>query len=234
MRTIYINQSRKGGDALLNDLNKCKLFHPAYGEQSLRIDKDEFIEDKTLKQYIRNIERLVRTSPEYKNWLSFVHNVLGTMFFCYHTGESFGTCSIHLHHHPLTLYDYVVIALETTNKFDTFNIAEEVMGYHFCNYVGFVPLCSTTHERYHSGMFNIPIDLVEGNWPNFMKEYEGIIPEYLVDKVTTLSSVTTDNCGEKWYNNELRYVDINTEPTQFTNIVSRANVKKDWGVEDVL
>ncbi len=215
------------------DLDQCRLYHPAYGEQSLRVTEEDFIEDKMMHQYIKNIERLIRTSPEYKNWLNFVRNVLGEEHHCYHTGEHFSTCSIHMHHHPLTLYDYVIIAMEKIKKFDTFYIAEEVMAYHFCNYIGFIPLCSTTHEKYHSGMFKIPIELIEGNWRLFIEEYKDVIPEYLIDKVDTLSSVTLDNCDDTWYNTELKYTDINSKPFVFEdNHIIRSNIKKEWGIEE--
>lgn len=222
---------------MLGDLNKCSLFHASYGEQPFRIDKDEFLEEKTLKFYVRNIERLVRTSPEYKSWIAFVHNVIGTNFSCYHTGEVSGTCSIHLHHHPFTLYDYVLIALESTHKFDTFNIAEEVMAYHYYNYVGFIPLCSTSHEKYHSGILDVPINLVEGNWDGFVKKFGNAIPEHLINKVTTLATVTTDTCDETWYMKERNYVDVNSEEStviaDHTVLDNRYAVKKDWGSNDV-
>ena len=221
---------------LQKDLNQCMLFNPGYGEQALRVVKDDFIEEKILKQYIRNIERLVRTSPEYKNWLTFVHGVLGMNYMCYQSGETTITCNIHLHHHPLTLYDYVVICIENSNHFDTFQIAEEVMALHFTNSVGFIPLCSTVHEKYHNQALNIPIELVEGDWCTFVEENKSRIPEYMINTIEVMSSVNLDNVSDTWFMRQKNYIDVNVK-TVVDNLEviakSRANVKESWMEESV-
>lgn len=217
---------------LVNDINKCVLSHPAFGEESLTICRDDFMEDKKFKNYVRNIERLVRTSPEYKSWLQFVYGVLGTNLCCYQTGELPISCTIHMHHHPITLYDWVVICIENTTRFDTFSIAEEVMALHYNNSIGFIPLCATSHEKYHNDMLVIPIELVEGNWREFIQVHGTGIPEYILNNVTTFSSVSLANCNDTWAVKEKHYLDVSVVTSENIQHVDRSNLKKAWGDTD--
>lgn len=215
---------------MIPDFNQCMLSHPAFGEQPLRITQDDMIEEKEIKKCIRDVERMVRTSTEYKRWLEFIHGVLGGNFVCYKTGETPETCKIQVHHHPITMYEYVEICMNNCNKFDAFQLAEEVMSLHYANCVGFIPLCTTEHEKYHNFIIQIPMDIVEGNWMDFVKDNEDIIPEEIISKVTTLSTVRLEDYKSQWYMHQQNYLNVNTKFTTPKILVDkeRIKLKEDW------
>lgn len=125
---------------------------------------NEFLDSKEEKTYIRNVERLVRTSPEYKTWLKYIRMELGCYFLSFKTGFMDGECQIHVHHHPLTLYDLVRVAILESEYFNTFSLSYKVMEYHFKNLVGYVPLDSTAHDQYHNKVYEIPKEIIMGDY----------------------------------------------------------------------
>lgn len=214
---------------MIPDFNRNMLSHVSFGEQPLRITVDDILEEKEIKQYVRDVERMVRTSKEYKKWLEFIHGVLGSQFVCYKTGETPETCKIQVHHHPITLFEYVAICMQNSNKFDTFQLAEEVMSLHYSNFVGFIPLCTTVHEKYHNQVLTIPIDIIEGDWYNFVINYENQIGDDIVSKVQVLSTVKLEDYKDEWYMHQKNYVDVNTRyiiPQLDTD--NRINLKEEW------
>lgn len=204
-----------------------KLEHPSYGEEPFVTT--EFLEDKNEMRFIRTVERLVRTSEEYKRWLTFVHCVLGEDCICYQTGERMDFCSIHLHHHPITLFDLVKTCIYNTEGFTTFGIAQEVMSWHYQNWVGFVPLCSTSHEKYHKGGILVPIDIVEGNWERFCETVD--VPEDVVDKINALKQVHFEAQPQVEWSVKTRRYACNDDAPQAVyddTFTSRTRWKDDW------
>jgi len=199
------------------------LSHGAYGEEEFAIK--EFLTEKDALAFTRSVERMIRTSEEYKRWLRFVHGALTTDFMCYKTGDEPDFCKIELHHHPITLYDYVQIALFNTNHYTTYAIAQEVMSWHFKNWVGFIPLSRTEHEKYHNGYFSIPIDLVEGNWMAFVERKT--IPMDISDKVTAQKTVDLKDVESEWFVKEQRYYPTNAVVSTETDLNLPA-VNEEW------
>lgn len=182
------------------------LSHQAYGEEEFALN--EFLTEKESLAFTRAVERMVRTSEEYKRWLRFVHGALTTEFVCYKTGDAPDFCKIELHHHPITLYDFVQIAIFNSTNFTTFSIAQQVMSWHYRNWVGFVPLSRTEHEKYHNGFFSIPIDVVEGNWSKFVEET--LIPMDITDKINAQRTVELKEVTDEWFAKEKRYFPLET------------------------
>ncbi len=176
-----------------------------YGEEFFTTE--EFLTDKDETRFIKHVERLIRTSPEYKRWIHFVHGALGTNYICYLTGVSSNECNIELHHHPISLYQYVQIILNNAESFTSYSIAEKVMSLHFENKVGFIPLSKTSHELYHNNYLKIPIELVEGNWERILVEYT--VPDEIKSKIEACKTVSLDNVPEEWSVKERQY-DVKT------------------------
>lgn len=187
------------GNSIYND---CYLDYPSYGTEPFFLD--DFLTDKDANAFKKSVERLVRTSPEYKRWIEFVHGVLGIQYKCYQTGETNNACSIELHHHPFTLYDIVSIVLENTEVISSFSVASEVMALHYKNLVGFVPLCSTSHEKYHNRAICIPMEVVEGRWDVFITKYD--LSEDHQDRLAVLSQYTLDSVEEDWVVQSKQYI----------------------------
>lgn len=187
---------------LKSPYNNIFIESDTYGEEFFVTD--EFLTDKEEYKFVRDVERMIRTSQEYKKWINFVHGTLGTNYICYLTGVSADECNIELHHHPISLFQYIQIVLNNAEDFTTFSIAEKVMSLHFDNKIGFVPLSKTSHELYHNKYLKIPIDIVEGDWEKIFYEYE--IPEEIKSKVEACKTVKFDNVAETWAVKEKQYV----------------------------
>lgn len=178
------------------------LSAPNYGEESYQIE--EFLELKQRNNFIKCVERMVRTSVEYKKWRDFVRGALSDKFVCYKTGESSDSCSIELHHHPFTLFEIVLTSLDTFKTFSSFDIATYVMKLHFENKVGFIPLSVTSHEKFHNKFIGIPIDIVEGDWESFTNTYT--LDEHLITKLQSNISINLTNCMDDWYMKSKNYL----------------------------
>jgi len=134
------------------------------------------ISDKEYKRFVGQVERLVRSSSEYKDWVSYCRDSLGAAN-CAFTGESLDeTGDIEIHHYPFTLYDIVKITIDNRmyneTPFSSFDIALEVIKLHFELKIGFIPLAGTLHKKYHKGFLTIPASYISGNFKGFVREYE--------------------------------------------------------------
>ncbi|HRT03678.1 MAG TPA: hypothetical protein P5513_07045 [Candidatus Diapherotrites archaeon] len=108
---------------------KPTLESPIYGEESLFVD--DFLTEKEEKRFIKEVEKIIRKSPEYDRWIRFVHGSLGSGFVCYLTGHISDECNIELHHYPITLFNYVQIAMYNLDNYTSFDLAKQVMFWHF-------------------------------------------------------------------------------------------------------
>jgi len=161
----------------------------------LSLRRDNFEDEKEEKRFIKNVERLVRSSLEYREWLAFIKDTLN-LNYCVFTKETDAeTDDIEIHHHPLTLYDIVMIVVDTyiTNdkQFCTFDIASEVINLHFQLKVGFVPLLGSLHKKFHNGFLDIPIELVYGDYKYLLENY--FVRESLQMKVSRYESFHLSN-----------------------------------------
>ena len=170
-----------------------------YGKEFFCIDNISEIceDDKSKTKLIKTVEKYVRSSIEYKKWLTFLKGTLSIDFQCYHTGNLPSMCSLEIHHHPYTLFQLVdIMILNMQDELYTiFDLAKNVMKLHFMNLVGFVPLCISSHENYHAQILDIPIEVCEGNWRNLEKVLH--IPEYIASDIKRKISITFNNARSK-------------------------------------
>jgi len=166
----------------------------------LRIEN--FSSDKELIRYIKNVETLVRRSSEYYYWTKYITEALGHTS-CSLTNENMAECTIDIHHHPLNLYtickSVIMAKIEKQKKFCTFDIALEIIELHFQDKVGYIPLLSSLHEKYHNGYLEIPIELVYGNYSYIIKNYT--MEDCDMEKVIELSKITKDKSKYIWTKN---------------------------------
>lgn len=141
-------------------------------------EKDKF-------KFITTIEKLCRTSLEYKELITYLKNGM-QMNFCgfFHKikKDDFGKTRIRieLHHEPFTLYDIVAIVVnkmcdETDEPIDMFDVCDEVMRLHYEGKVGLIPLSTTAHELVHSGKLLIPLQFIDIGFNDFYNEYKETI-----------------------------------------------------------
>jgi len=135
-------------------------------------------------KFIKNVERVVRGSLEYKKYIGFLRNNLNLTkcrFLENVDTANLKKTHIEMHHYPFTLYDIVEIVSDKMDAcgqiLNEMTVAEEVMRLHFENKIGLVPLTVTVHQLVHQGQLFVPSTFVHGEYKKFMKEYD----EYIID-----------------------------------------------------
>ena len=144
-------------------------------------------DEKDLRKYLFDAERIVRNSYLYKNLISFLReHVDMTKCSFYENVNNLDSYSIkiHIHHAPLTLFDIVSIVfrkrLENKEPLNINLLAKEVIFLHYMMLVGLIPLSETVHELVHNGFLFIPTDKVFGKYRDFVSMYEKYIDPQLM------------------------------------------------------
>ena len=169
---------------------------------SLRIDN--FEDTSEYNKFIKNCERLVRSSIEYKLWRNYIVDVLGVNS-CVITKERIDECNIDVHHHVPSLFllmkTLVNEQIELDQKFSTFDICIKAIELHFANKMGYVPLLSDMHQKEHNGYLKIPMELVKGDYKYFIDNYMKYMDDDDVESINNKLAVKFDNCSDypyKW------------------------------------
>lgn len=149
--------------------------------------------DSTRKRekVIKNVERIVRSSLEYRDLMAYLReyvNFKACAIFKNISKADNAKIRIEIHHGPFTLYDIVDTVLEKWIReglpLNELYIADEVLGLHYMNEVGLIPLSKTVHETVHSltGKIVIPVYMFHGEYKKFMEDYSEYISDGLIDK----------------------------------------------------
>lgn len=140
--------------------------------------------DKDVYKLIKTVERTVRSSLEYKDYIAFLRDKIDMKQCAFFNNVSIKQgkrVSIEIHHEPFTLYDIVSIVVKKfiheSRELDIFDISDEVMRLHYANMVGLIPLSKTVHGLVHDGKVFIPMQIVYGNYLEFIEEYNDFIPD---------------------------------------------------------
>jgi hypothetical protein len=174
------------------------------GKPAIKSDNSPFIEgfdftdvydERKLKAFLSSAEKLIRTSREYSTYISDLRsqvidlnhdNILINI-----TSED---AEMEFHHYPYTLYDICSIVLNKRllkgEPTSTFDVAREVMGLHYRNEIGIVPLTQTTHELAHSGKLFLKKSQIFGDYAKFGRDYADAIPAELKDKVLKMEQLS--------------------------------------------
>lgn len=144
--------------------------------------------DKDKIKRIKEIEKIVRSSMEYRQYISFLRDKMDMdrcRYFKKVSNENNRKISIEIHHEPFSLFDITQTVL---NKYiyndldiNVLKISEEIMKIHYQNMVGLIPLSVTVHELVHRGDIFIPLQETYGNFKEFIKTYERFIDPELFD-----------------------------------------------------
>ena len=134
-----------------------------------------------LQKFIPRIERIIRSSPEYKQYLHYIYETLQIRNCDYFTEWNIEENITFNIHHLITLYNLVEIVgaklLLDNDYIYTFDVAKEVILLHFKDYVPVILLTQTIHEALHAGLYKIKKDsksLNLGKYKEFVKEYKDV------------------------------------------------------------
>lgn len=182
-------------NVVLSNEDKLELYSNEY-PFGLSMKIDGFQNEKEFFKYIKNCERLIRSSLEYKEWRRYITDVLQNNQ-CLITLEVNSQLTVEIHHHIPSLFSVVRTVINKyihkNEEFCTFDICLEVIKLHFLDKIGYVPLISSMHEKLHSGFLEIPINLVKGNYQRFLTEYGEFIDEDDWAVINERKSITTAN-----------------------------------------
>jgi len=184
-------------------------------ELPLRVNS--FPSSKDYENFVKNVERVVRYSQEYRLWVKYITEHLGHTK-CALTNENINECSLEIHHHPITLYTVVKAVINDSmaknQEFSTFDIATKVIELHFQNRVGYIVLLSDLHKKYHNGFLNLPVEIVHGEYKYILQNFS--IEENEYDKVCRLCNVHLSDMKQTWKKDEYPGIQESEDAKQIT------------------
>ena len=147
------------------------------------VEDYDLFDEKQFKKYIDDVERLVRSSKEYKDFIQYLRKYMdmnSSLYFQNVNNIDTTKIRIELHHTPFTLFDIALTVFNKRNRckepLDVLLVAKEVCYIHYFLYVGLVPLSKTEHKLVHNQALTIPLDAVLGRYDKFIEMYEQDIP----------------------------------------------------------
>ena len=162
----------------------------------------DLFNEKDFKKYIDDIERMIRSSREYREAVQYMRkfiNMNTSLFFQNINNIETAKIKIELHHHPFTLYDIVLTVFNKRSRLqeplDIELVAKEVAYLHYFLIIGLVPLSRTEHKLVHNQALFIPLKLndkpiVLGDYNKFIEMYERDIPEDAIVRFNTYKDLT--------------------------------------------
>lgn len=159
-----------------------------YEEEHLSFDFDLMLgkaakDPKKRVKVIKEIEKIVRKSLEYRTYIKFLKHELNlskSVFFKkidISDKKKFKSTKIEIHHHPFTLWNISDIMLtnfmrvNSVTYVNVFDVANEVLKEHYLMTIGVVPLTKTEHQLAHDGALFISKENTSGNVVQFGEKY---------------------------------------------------------------
>ena len=184
--------------------------------------------EKEFTYYLRDIEKIVRGSFEYKQMVRFLReNMDMNQCSFFESVSNIDTTSIRIeiHHEPLSLYDIVDTVVRKRQGFneslEVEYVAKEVMYCHYAMCVGLIPLSETVHQLVHNQYLFIPNDKVYGNWRHFVNSYhDWIAPDVLstLDRIQELTDMYDEGDWKDLLARQYIYVDVENSNPDLTKV----------------
>lgn len=157
----------------------------------------DLFNEKDFKKYIDDIEKMVRSSREYREAVQYMRKYMdmNTSAFSRNINNiESNKIKIELHHTPFTLYDIALAVFNRRSRLgeplDIELVAKEVAYIHYLLIVGLIPLSKTEHKLVHNQALFVPVDKVLGNYEKFIDMYEKDIPEDAMARYNTYVELT--------------------------------------------
>lgn len=164
------------------------------------IDVYDLNDDKDFGKYLKDIERTVRQSFEYKIFCKYLRENFGMdrcAFFNNVSNSEDYSVRIELHHYPFSLFDIVSIVYRKRaynhQPLSIFMVAEEVLKLHYQLLVGLIPLSETVHQLVHAGRLFIPVNKVMGRYRLFVDIYYPFIEPEQLETLKMIERATNEN-----------------------------------------
>lgn len=169
----------------------------------LPLRRSDFENDKEIKKFVKSCKFMIRRCPEYKEWIKYIHTVLG-VYKCEITGELNNQTTVDIHHHPVSIENIVNAVvmkfLSLEKEFCSFDICSKVIELHFSNKIGYIPLVTSMHDKFHRGYLELPMDLIHGDYQYFIDNYMSFLSDDEIDVINERLSITKKNIDWEQYN----------------------------------
>jgi len=218
----------------INDIDVVKIPKdiPAF-----EFEDYDLMDDKDRDKYIKDLERCVRSSYEYRAMINYLRNNMNMnscAFIPAVTNEASRKVKIEIHHSPFTLRDICCIILNKRMRsgecLTVESVAYEVMFIHYSLMVGLIPLSETVHQLVHTQYLFVPTDKVYGYYRAFVNSYYNYIDPELLDKLDELEKLTKEGTFNDVYKSvlEKKYIAIDMEGNnQFEQLHDLQNTLKE-------
>jgi hypothetical protein len=151
-------------------------------EYSLTMYLDPDVEAKFFVRFIKKVEQLVRSNPDYKDYITLLRDEMGLDTCAYLGKVDVNKAEIQLHHCISNLYTICVTVcnrlMKTGKQVTSFILADEVVRLHMNDKIALVPLTTTMHELVHAGKIQIPKNVIFGNYHEYFEEHKEYMDEY--------------------------------------------------------
>lgn len=155
-------------------------------------------DDKDYKAYIKDVEKEVRRSFEYRQMIKFLREIgMDKCAFLkdVSNSETFDI-KIEIHHYPFSLHDIAEIVTRKRHYYneslDTEMTAKEVMELHYKTLIGLIPLSETVHQLVHASRLFIPVDRVFGRYNLFVDYYKPFCDPEQLDTLERIEKYTKE------------------------------------------
>lgn len=157
-------------------------------------------DDKEYKKYIKDVERQVRTSFEYRRFTRFLRNNFGMNKCAVLEGVSNADTydiKIEIHHYPFSLYDIIETVVAKRNYYkeslDIQMVAKEATQLHYKCLIGLISLSETAHQLAHNNRLFIPVDKVFGRYQLFVDYYKPFCGDALLECLERIEKYTNEH-----------------------------------------
>jgi hypothetical protein len=199
--------------------------------------------DKERLKFTLQCEKVIRSSTEYKAYISFLKSHMDmdkctVLRNCVNgNGKHY---SIEIHHTPFMLseiVDTVVRKREAlSEKIAPLNIADEVMELHYDEKIGLIPLSKTMHELVGNGKVFIPLQYVYQKYNEFYAEYEDYMDKKVKDRIElqvklsmACSKIQSDVLTPEFVYVNIDGFDFPEVPKEWGEQFDNANIEKALG-----
>lgn len=186
--SIIICNNNKSNEINITNLNDFDYNIPIY----------DLNDEKDFKKFVKDIEKVIRTSVEYKTFIKYLRENFGMNKCAFlNVSNDENGADIEIHHAPYSLFDIVNIVYRKRSynheSLSVFMIAEEVLKLHYQLLVGLIPLSETVHQLVHAGRLFIPINKVIGRYKLFTDIYYPYIEPEMLDTLKMIERATNEN-----------------------------------------
>lgn len=190
------------------------------------IEDWDLSDPKQFKKYINTIERIVRGSFEYRQFVGFLRDYVGMNKCSIYervTNQDSFKVKIHIHHEPITLYDIVIAVYNrraaNREPLSEDMVAKEVMYQHYMLRVGLIPLSETVHELVHNQFIFIPTTAVFGKYWELVDIYHDYMEPETLDTLKKIEEISTNfNMDENKKVLETHMIHLDTSESYDTDL----------------